>query len=125
MKFGTFFELSVPRLSTPEDEHQGFMNAFEQARLADELGFSTVRAVEHHFLEAYSHSSARPTALTRTNSASIQQKDCHRNPNRRPKARLFLLSFAATLARECGDDEPNPDGDVTSGGYYSSHCQDI
>jgi alkanesulfonate monooxygenase SsuD/methylene tetrahydromethanopterin reductase-like flavin-dependent oxidoreductase (luciferase family) len=64
MKFGLFFELSVPRPFTPEGEHQVFMNALEQARLADELGFSTVWAVEHHFLEEYSHSSAPELFLT-------------------------------------------------------------
>ena len=58
MKFGIFFELSVPRPFTPEREHQVFTNALEQARVADELGFETVWAVEHHFLEEYSHSSA-------------------------------------------------------------------
>jgi luciferase family oxidoreductase group 1 len=33
-------------------------HALEQARLADELGFDWVWAVEHHFLEEYSHCSA-------------------------------------------------------------------
>ena len=33
-----------------------YLNALEQVRLADELGFHSVWAVEHHFLEEYSHS---------------------------------------------------------------------
>ncbi|HLX37947.1 MAG TPA: LLM class flavin-dependent oxidoreductase, partial [Candidatus Binataceae bacterium] len=41
-----------------------YMNALEQVRLADELGFHSVWAVEHHFLEEYSHSSAPDLFLT-------------------------------------------------------------
>ena len=40
------------------------MNALEQVRLADELGFDQVWGVEHHFLEEYSHSSAPELFLT-------------------------------------------------------------
>jgi alkanesulfonate monooxygenase SsuD/methylene tetrahydromethanopterin reductase-like flavin-dependent oxidoreductase (luciferase family) len=58
MKFGIFFELSVPRPFTREIEHTVIANSLEQARLADELGFDVVWAVEHHFLEGYSHCSA-------------------------------------------------------------------
>jgi alkanesulfonate monooxygenase SsuD/methylene tetrahydromethanopterin reductase-like flavin-dependent oxidoreductase (luciferase family) len=56
--FGIFFELSVPRPFGPEIERQVYGNALEQTRLADELGFDSVWAVEHHFLEEYSHCSA-------------------------------------------------------------------
>ena len=62
MKFGIFFELSVPRPFRTEREV--FENALEQARLADSLGFETAWAVEHHFLEEYSHSSAPEIFLT-------------------------------------------------------------
>jgi alkanesulfonate monooxygenase SsuD/methylene tetrahydromethanopterin reductase-like flavin-dependent oxidoreductase (luciferase family) len=58
MEFGIFFELSVPRPFRPAAEKQVYDNALEQARLADELGFDSVWAVEHHFLEEYSHCSA-------------------------------------------------------------------
>ena len=50
MKFGVFYELSVPRPWERETEYQVYMNALEQVRLADELGFHAVWAVEHHFL---------------------------------------------------------------------------
>ena len=40
-----------------------FHHALEQARLADELGFDWVWAVEHHFLEEYSHCSAPEVVL--------------------------------------------------------------
>lgn len=55
MKFGIFYELSVPRPWTQESERTVYNNALEQVRLADELGFDQVWAVEHHFLEEYSH----------------------------------------------------------------------
>src|SRR4051812_19057470 len=64
MKFGVFYELSVPRPWGPESEHQVYMNALEQVRLADELGFHSVWAVEHHFLEEYAHCSAPELFLT-------------------------------------------------------------
>ena len=63
MKFGIFFELSVPR-SADHSERSVFENALEQIRLADELGFDCAWAVEHHFLEEYSHCSAPEIFLT-------------------------------------------------------------
>ena len=64
MKFGIFFEISVPRPFTPEREKQVYDNCLEQVRVADELGFDYVWAVEHHFLEEYSHCSAPELFLT-------------------------------------------------------------
>ena len=64
MEFGLFMELSVPRPWSADSERQSYENALEQVRLADELGFDYVWAVEHHFLEEYSHSSAPDLFLT-------------------------------------------------------------
>jgi alkanesulfonate monooxygenase SsuD/methylene tetrahydromethanopterin reductase-like flavin-dependent oxidoreductase (luciferase family) len=64
MEFGLFMELSVPRPWTPGSERQVYENALQQVRLADELGFDYVWAVEHHFLEEYSHCSAPDLFLT-------------------------------------------------------------
>ncbi len=64
MKFGIFFELSVPRPFSPQVERQVILNSLEQARLADDLGFDTIWAVEHHFLEEDSHCSAPELFLT-------------------------------------------------------------
>src|SRR5574341_529307 len=64
MEFGIFFELSVPRPFTNAIERQVYENALEQARVADEVGFDSVWAVEHHFLEEYSHCSAPEVFLT-------------------------------------------------------------
>ena len=57
MKFGIFYEISVPRPWGPETERQVYANCIEQCVLADQLGFDHVWAVEHHFLEEYSHCS--------------------------------------------------------------------
>jgi alkanesulfonate monooxygenase SsuD/methylene tetrahydromethanopterin reductase-like flavin-dependent oxidoreductase (luciferase family) len=64
MKFGIFYELSVPRPWDAESEKKVYDNALEQVRLADELGFDQAWAVEHHFLEEYSHCSAPEVFLT-------------------------------------------------------------
>jgi alkanesulfonate monooxygenase SsuD/methylene tetrahydromethanopterin reductase-like flavin-dependent oxidoreductase (luciferase family) len=56
--------MSVPRPFGPGVEAQVFHNALEQARLADALGFDSVWAVEHHFLEEYSHCSAPEVVLS-------------------------------------------------------------
>ncbi len=71
MKFGVFYELSVPRPWDREAERKVYLNALEQVRLADELGFTYVWAVEHHFLEEYSHCSAPEVYLT---ACAVQTK---------------------------------------------------
>src|SRR5712671_8159547 len=58
MKFGLFYEISIPRPWTRETERTVYNNCLEQVKLADELGFDHVWAVEHHFLEEYSHCSS-------------------------------------------------------------------
>jgi len=63
MQFGIFFEMSTPRPWGGDVERQVWHNALEQARVADELGFDWVWAVEHHFLEEYSHCSAPEVVL--------------------------------------------------------------
>ena len=64
MKFGIFFEVSVPRPCTREFEQRAYADALEQAALADEMGFDQLWAVEHHFLEEYSHCSSPEMFLT-------------------------------------------------------------
>ena len=64
MKFGIFFELSVPRPFSREAEWLTYHNALEQCRVADGLGFDHVWAVEHHFLEEYSHCSSPEVFLS-------------------------------------------------------------
>ncbi|MXX79747.1 MAG: LLM class flavin-dependent oxidoreductase, partial [Chloroflexi bacterium] len=64
MKFGIFYEISVPRPWENDIEHTVYHRCLEQVRLADEMGFHSVWAVEHHFLEEYSHCSAPELFLT-------------------------------------------------------------
>src|SRR6202048_4262009 len=64
MKFGLFYEISVPRPWTRETEKTVYDRCLEQVKLADELGFESVFAVEHHFLEEYSHCPAPELFLT-------------------------------------------------------------
>ncbi len=58
MRFGLFYEHQYPRPWQPNGDQQLLQNALEQVELADKIGFDYVWAVEHHFLEEYSHSSA-------------------------------------------------------------------
>src|SRR5499427_3628026 len=64
MKFGIFYEISVPRPWGPDTEKKVYDNCIEQAIFADKLGFDYCWAVEHHFLEEYSHCSAPEIFLT-------------------------------------------------------------
>jgi alkanesulfonate monooxygenase SsuD/methylene tetrahydromethanopterin reductase-like flavin-dependent oxidoreductase (luciferase family) len=58
MRFGIFYEHQLPRPWGPDSEHRLLGDALEQIELADRSGIDYVWAVEHHFLEEYSHSSA-------------------------------------------------------------------
>jgi alkanesulfonate monooxygenase SsuD/methylene tetrahydromethanopterin reductase-like flavin-dependent oxidoreductase (luciferase family) len=64
MKFGIFCEIPVPRPWTATAERQAYLDALEHVRFADRAGFDQVWAVEHHFLEEYSHCSAPDLFLT-------------------------------------------------------------
>ena len=58
MKFGLFYEHQLPRPWTADSEYQLLQDSLAQIELADRLGYDYAWAVEHHFLEEYSHSSA-------------------------------------------------------------------
>ena len=63
MKFGMFYEIQVPRPSTPEAEHQRIREIIDQVVLAEEMGFEHVWFVEHHFLTEWAHCSANEVML--------------------------------------------------------------
>jgi len=63
MKFGVFYELQLPKPWGPDDEHRLVQDALAQVELADGLGVDYAWAVEHHFLEEYSHCSASDVFL--------------------------------------------------------------
>ena len=62
MEFGLFVQAYVPRHETKADptgaEHARLLRELELAETCDRAGFKYVWAVEHHFLEEYSHLSA-------------------------------------------------------------------
>lgn len=64
MEIGLIYELQTPRPWHERSEYDSYHQAIEQSVLADELGFHSVWAVEHHFLVEYSHCSAPEIFLT-------------------------------------------------------------
>jgi alkanesulfonate monooxygenase SsuD/methylene tetrahydromethanopterin reductase-like flavin-dependent oxidoreductase (luciferase family) len=58
MRFGVFYELQLPKPWEDGAEERLFHEALDQVALADALGIDYAWAVEHHFLEEYSHCSA-------------------------------------------------------------------
>jgi alkanesulfonate monooxygenase SsuD/methylene tetrahydromethanopterin reductase-like flavin-dependent oxidoreductase (luciferase family) len=63
MKFGMIYELQLPKPWHEDSEHKLVQEATEQVVLADRLGIDYAWAVEHHFLEEYSHCSASDVFL--------------------------------------------------------------
>jgi alkanesulfonate monooxygenase SsuD/methylene tetrahydromethanopterin reductase-like flavin-dependent oxidoreductase (luciferase family) len=58
VRFAIFYEHQLPRPWDHGEERRLYLDALEQIEIADRVGFDHVWAVEHHFLEEYSHSSA-------------------------------------------------------------------
>ena len=58
MRFGIFYEHQLPKPWEDGDEERLLNDAIEQVVLADKLGIDNVWAVEHHFLDEYSHCSS-------------------------------------------------------------------
>src|SRR5438445_1790634 len=77
MKFGVFYELQVPRPWDDGSELRVVSEALDQVELADRLGFDSVWAVEHHFLEEYSHCSAPEVFLAAASQRTKQMRLCH------------------------------------------------
>jgi alkanesulfonate monooxygenase SsuD/methylene tetrahydromethanopterin reductase-like flavin-dependent oxidoreductase (luciferase family) len=63
MRFGLFYELQLPRPWQQDSERRIVRDTLDQIELADRLGFDYAWAVEHHFLEEYSHCSAPEVLL--------------------------------------------------------------
>lgn len=58
MRFGVFYEQQIPRPWEEGREHEVIQNALVEVEYADKWGIDYAWAMEHHFLEEYSHSSA-------------------------------------------------------------------
>ena len=52
MKFGLLYEMEMPA-EMGASEYDIFWQAIEQVKLAEQVGFDYVWAVEHHFLEGF------------------------------------------------------------------------
>ena len=63
MRFGVFYELQLPKPWDDKAELRLVQEAIEQVVLADKLGIHHAWAVEHHFLDEYSHCSASEVFL--------------------------------------------------------------
>lgn len=64
MRFGVFYELQLPKPWGEGAERRLVHEAIEQVQLADRIGIDHAWAVEHHFLEEYSHCSASEVFLS-------------------------------------------------------------
>ncbi|HEX3476227.1 MAG TPA: LLM class flavin-dependent oxidoreductase [Kofleriaceae bacterium] len=64
MKIDLFTEIQDPRPWTADHEHRRIVEALEQARLADEMGYGCYWLVEHHAAGEFSLSSAPELMLT-------------------------------------------------------------
>jgi alkanesulfonate monooxygenase SsuD/methylene tetrahydromethanopterin reductase-like flavin-dependent oxidoreductase (luciferase family)/putative sterol carrier protein len=99
MRFSLLFEQQLPHPWDADAEHRLLTEALEQAELADRLGFSTLWAPEHHFLEEYAHGSAAAVFLAaasqRTNAIRLGLGPVPLPPGYQPPARV--AEAAATL----------------------------
>jgi len=74
MRFGVFYEMQLPKPWDANAEQRMFNEALDQVALADELGIDYAWAVEHHFLDEYSHCSAPEVFLA---TAAGRTKNIH------------------------------------------------
>jgi len=72
MKVGLFYELQLPRPWAAGSEYRLIQEALEQIELADAIGIDYIWAVEHHFLEEYSHCSAPEVFLAAASQRTKQ-----------------------------------------------------
>ncbi len=77
MRFGVFYELQLPKPWSETDEQRLFNEALDQVVLADKLGIDYAWAVEHHFLDEYSHCSAPEVFLSAAAARTNQIKVGH------------------------------------------------
>jgi alkanesulfonate monooxygenase SsuD/methylene tetrahydromethanopterin reductase-like flavin-dependent oxidoreductase (luciferase family)/putative sterol carrier protein len=94
MRFSLLYEHQLPQPWAADGEHRLLTEALEQVALADRLGFATAWAVEHHFLEEYSHSSAPAVFLA---AASQRTERLRLGLGTLPQHPARIAETAATL----------------------------
>lgn len=62
MEFGLFHEITIAD-PTRAEERKHFQALLDQVRVAEQVGFTSVWHVEHHFLKGFSHSSCNDVIL--------------------------------------------------------------
>ena len=110
MRFGVFYELQLPKPWGEGAEHQLVQEAIEQVKLADDLGIHHAWAVEHHFLDEYSHCSASDVFLTALAAQTkqirvgfgIRQVIPHYNPPARTAESVAMLDLVSSGRVEFG-----------------------
>ena len=110
MRFGVFYELQLPKPWGEGAEHTLVQEAIEQVELADNLGIHHAWAVEHHFLDEYSHCSASDVFLTALAAKTknirvgfgIRQVIPHYNPPARTAETVAMLDLISSGRVEFG-----------------------
>ncbi|MBS4215163.1 LLM class flavin-dependent oxidoreductase [Neobacillus rhizophilus] len=77
MKFGSIYLHSNPRPWDKYSEQRLYNESLEQIELTDKLGFDYAWAVEHHFLEEYSHAGAPEVFLAAASQRTKQIRLAH------------------------------------------------
>src|SRR5580700_3623588 len=120
MKFGSFYELEIPRPWEPGKEQRIFREGLEQVELADRLGFDSAWAVEHHFLEEYAHSSAPEVFLAACSQRTKNIRLGHgivalppaMNPTYRVAERIAMLDLVSGGRVEYGTGETSSNAEL-------------
>lgn len=123
MRVGIFYEHQLPKPWAADAEHRLLADALEQVELADRLGFDYVWAVEHHFLEEYSHSSAPEVFLAAASQRTSRIRLGHGivalphgyNPPARVAERIATLDLVSDGRVEFGTGETS--SEVELGGF--------
>jgi len=123
VRFGIFYELQLPRPWDPGAEHRLVQESLEQIELADRLGFDYLWAVEHHFLEEYSHSSAPEVLLAAASQRTtrirlghgIVQLPVGYNHPARVAERIATLDLVSNGRAELGTGESSSEAEL--GGF--------
>jgi alkanesulfonate monooxygenase SsuD/methylene tetrahydromethanopterin reductase-like flavin-dependent oxidoreductase (luciferase family) len=108
MKFGLFYELQLPRPWREDSELELVQNALDQVELADRLGVDVAWAVEHHFMEEYSHCSAPEVFLAAASQRTQRIRLAHgiiqltTNPPARVAERVATLDLVSRGRVELG-----------------------